>query len=90
MAPPDPGLQPAGLIALVLGLSIAGLGGLSIASPGSFAVILRELDSFLSLGHWASRVWGMVALALGIFLTVAVAPGRVLPDESPRAERAVR
>ena len=33
-----------------------------------------SLDAFLSFGPWASRVWGIVALALGLLLAWAVAP----------------
>ena len=120
-------------VSLALGLLIAVLGTLAVASPASFAALLREVQSpaglysgaafrvilgisllvsargsrapvtlrvlgvlflavglvmplrgldpfranlelFLSLGDGASRVWGIVALGLGLSLAYAVVP----------------
>ena len=33
------------------------------------------IDAFLSLGGWATRVWGLVALGFGLFIVYALAPG---------------
>lgn len=32
------------------------------------------IDAFLSLGSWAARVWGIVALVFGLFIAYTVAP----------------
>jgi hypothetical protein len=32
------------------------------------------IDSFLSLGLWAARAWGVIALGLGLFIAYAVGP----------------
>jgi hypothetical protein len=54
-----------GIVFLAAGLIMPFLG---------LAVFRWSLDAFLSLGPWAARVWGVVALALGLFLAWAVAP----------------
>ncbi len=32
------------------------------------------IDTFLSLGDWAARLWGLVALVFGLFIAYTVAP----------------
>jgi len=31
-------------------------------------------NSFMSMGHWAARIWGVVALSFGLGIAYAVAP----------------
>jgi len=39
-----------------------------------FEFFRSVVDSFLSLGLWAARVWGVVALAFGLAIAHSVAP----------------
>jgi len=58
-------LRVLGLVLLVAGLVMPFLG---------LEVFRSGLESFLSLGRWAARVWGGVALGFGLFVAYAVAP----------------
>ena len=59
-------LRALGLLLLVAGL-VMPFFGLEVFRSG--------LEFFLSLGHWAARAWGCVALGFGLFIAYAVAPG---------------
>jgi len=56
-------LRVLGVVFLVAGLVMPFLG---------FELFRSALESFLSLGPWAVRVWGGVALVLGLFVAYAV------------------
>jgi len=58
-------LRVLGLVFLAAGLAMP-LFGLDAFRWG--------LESFSSLGHWAARAWGVVALGFGLFIAFAVAP----------------
>lgn len=58
-------LQVLGWIAIVGGLFIPVIGLENLRSL---------VDVFLSLGHWAARIWGVVALSFGLAIAYAVAP----------------
>jgi hypothetical protein len=49
------------------------VGGLAMPFIG-LEFFRSAIDSFLSLGHGAAAIWGVVALALGLFVAYSVAP----------------
>jgi len=58
-------LRVLGWVFIVAGLLIPVIG---------FEFFSSAIDSFLSLGRWAARVWGVVALAFGLAIAYSVAP----------------